>query len=249
MENVAELIASFVLPSNLPVGAKIMPVPKKPDSPLYAAGVRVCIGNDHYMGYFFCLYVGCRSRIEIKKSTSNAVYHLREKHGLTGARSLIIQKRKTAENNARDKRAKVLSLMDTARFYQLKYAIFTIASLAPLCWIELQEMRDVLCGIPDFPVTSSKVLKRLIVELYDASKTNIRNAMCRVKDSVYGSPIFHVSLDLWTSKSSKEKYVGIRVHYVDAVTTTDLICLLSSSLNRHTNFWFQLDYLMCCFFG
>ena len=37
----------------------------------------------------------------------------------------------------------------------------------------------------------------------------------QLKEQTKGLPLFHLNVDLWTSKANGQKFLGVRVYYVD----------------------------------
>ncbi len=187
---------------------------------MWAHGVRVVAIDNPTDGYFYCFVGKClasHSKIKIvKNNTSNAAYHLREAHNIVSSSSAEKMKRKQDLVESNSKAARILGEMAPLRFWGLKIAQFCICTLQPFAVVEDTSFRFFLSHITGAPATlSTKMLKRHIVEMYIATKQHTVQQLAAVKQAALGRACFHLNVDLWTSKINGNKYMGVRLYFVD----------------------------------
>ena len=64
------------------------------------------------------------------------------------------------------------------------------------------------------PKMHSERVKKIVLEMYLACTERIRNDFSRVNHSCALS-VYHINVDLWTSKTSNEKYFSLRLFFVN----------------------------------
>ena len=67
-----------------------------------------------------------------------------------------------------------------------------------------------LCALPEFPITglNNKQVKQIIVEIYSATKNAVMKDLASdIKNAPI--PLASLNVDLWTSKISTEKNLGL----------------------------------------
>jgi hypothetical protein len=208
-----------------PVGFSVFKPKRIDDSIAYSFGVRVVkvgIGEQAFKeGAFFCLASDkCaqdQRRFSVKKSLSVATTHLQHYHGIIGENTQHNMKRKGTQDLLSTKRSRELDAMEPSRFWLLTLVLCFVRLLLPFRAIEVPEMRAVLSGLHGFQTTSSKMVRRVIVEIYTAAKESTMLCLSHARDAAKGAiPIFHLNVDLWKSTSSHCKYIGVRIFFVDA---------------------------------
>jgi hypothetical protein len=108
-----------------------------------------------------------------------------------------------------------LELLGPERYHKLMYTIASLAMAWPFQWTEHPLMRRLLSAVPDWPTLHPRLLRHHIVEVYKATVVGTQTSLLDVKNSLRGLNPFHLNLDLWTSKVSKQKFLGARVFYVN----------------------------------
>lgn len=128
-----------------------------------------------------------------------------------------MKKKKEDEAESKTKRARVLQGMNAVRFWGLSIALLFIENMWPFSQLSGKMFRQVL--LEDKPERlhnmSGDTLRRHIIELYIATKLSTISALAEVKRIAGGLPAFHLNIDCWTSKFSGQKYLGIRIYFID----------------------------------
>ncbi len=216
-----------------PAGYSLVARPKRDqrsDSKLWSCGVRVVKNSADQAGpdgFFFCLVDSCFNehaadnpferghRIRVQKgNTANASLHLAQKHNVMSDSSLQRKRRKADDVAAASQASAVEASMASSRFWLLKIALLVIRQLLPFSFVETSDFREqTKCPV----LMSVKMLKRAILEIYIATKSQIVSALAKVKRECRSLPCFHLNVDLWTSKISGSKYLGVRLFFVDSL--------------------------------
>lgn len=215
--------ASAKLAFVVPAGYERLEEPRASHSPIWASGVRIAkLGElNTNQGAYFCMVGACLlvegahghgTKLQVKGSTSNLTTHLQLVHDISGARSDKLKRTKEDAVESKSKRSHVLTQMDPTRFWALTVALVFIRFLYPLSHVESEHIRVIYH--PDIKKQSAKMLKRSIVELYLATRAFTVSSLAKVKQSSF-LPMFHLNIDLWKSKSTAEKFLGIRLFFVD----------------------------------
>lgn len=92
---------------------------------------------------------------------------------------------------------------------------FIVANMLAFDLASRPEVRQFFAIVlPEFPATSLHIatVKHHLVELYAATKGVIHRLLGAVNPAA--GPILHLNFDLWTSKLSHEKCVGIRIFWM-----------------------------------
>ncbi|KAI9914438.1 hypothetical protein PsorP6_006988 [Peronosclerospora sorghi] len=124
-----------------------------------------------------------------RDATTAEVDHLRDVHGIVGGKSVAVAKKK-ADIDADDKEYKISKLYkkNPRRYWEIQWAA-------------------------NITMTNEKA-KQILVELYHSTRCRFKERIANVIGSS-AIPVIHLNLDLWTSKVSKEKYVGVRIYFMD----------------------------------
>ena len=208
------------------IGFKIIPPPPKlcsSSSPIWTSGVRVqSIANPADISWY-CLAGSCfcegkgKKMHAHEKSNSNLTDHLREKHGIVSQRSTCMKSKREQQAESKTKHARVLSSMAPERYHGLSISNLFVGMMIPFSYIEDPRFRATL--LADMPPAIQKMtpekLKRHILELYVTTKSFTMKLLADAKECTAGLPTFHLNVDLWTSKISGMKYLGIRLYFVD----------------------------------
>ena len=126
------------------------------------------------------------------------------------------KKRKRKQNETKEAVSKhqqaVVNAADLGRGMILLFIkVFMISHLLPFGLAEATDVRMFfeVCSHGLFPRTKlyAKMIKHHITEMYHATVSRFSR---RLKSAVVwaGGAILHANFDLWTSKTSKEKYIG-----------------------------------------
>ncbi|KAI9907993.1 hypothetical protein PsorP6_003312 [Peronosclerospora sorghi] len=142
-----------------------------------------------------------------RDATTAEFNHLRDVHGIVGGKSVAVAKKK-ADIDAADKESKISKLYkkNPRRYWEIQWVNLVVLNMLPLSLCEKDSAANIT-------MTNEKA-KQILVEQYHSTR-------CRFKErkaNVIGSssiPVIHLNLDLWTSKVSKEKYVGVRIYFID----------------------------------
>ena len=207
-------------------GFKIIAPPKRKthsSSPIWAYAVRFQCINNPLEQHWFCLCGQCFSDgkghklTSSDKSTTNLSTHLRALHNIVSSRSSGMKQKKVDGIDAKSKRAKILTSMAPERFHGLTIAISFVKLMMPFSHIMDPCFRSTY--LSDMPASVQKmtpdVLKRYILELYVTTKSFTITSLAEAKACAGGLRTFHLNIDLWTSKMSGMKYVGIRLYFVN----------------------------------
>ena len=66
-----------------------------------------------------------------------------------------------------------------------------------------------------WPSFSRETVKRVILEIYLTYVNGIKAEFQKVKEGMFGYPMFHLNIDLWKADLQQQKYLGIKVFYVN----------------------------------
>eukprot|EP00047_Mylnosiga_fluctuans_P021136 m.100911 g.100911 ORF g.100911 m.100911 type:complete len:634 (-) comp8767_c0_seq2:2005-3906(-) len=104
-----------------------------------------------------------------------------------------------------------------ARFWQLHMARLCIKQLLPLSFAEGDDFKFMLSRIsPALPSSlHSRAICISIFELYQATKETMRTEIAHAQKASKALPMFHLNVELWTSKITSNKYLAIRISYVN----------------------------------
>lgn len=213
-------LADFIVPSGY---FRVEPPDKKQKntSPIWTHGVRVDPSsgtlalNKDAAGRFYCLVGDCKAVIKVfGKVSSNATQHLLHSHKIeseaTAKRKIDTQQRGEEQAGAQKTRID----MDPSRYWSLATAKLFYTRTLPFSLVEDPSFRDI--AHPEAPRMSAKRLKRIMLEMYIAVRQSLCSALQDAKRAAGGRACFHLNVDLWTSKVSGEKYMGLRLFYIDA---------------------------------
>ena len=218
-------IAAAIIAFQPPPGFKIVRPPAKhsgSSSPIWAYGVRVQSLLNPNEQAWYCLCGVCftegkgRKLISSEKSTTNLSNHLRQLHKIVSSRSSGMKQKKVDEIDAKTKRAKMLTTMAPERYHGLTIAISFVRLMMPFSFILDTHFRSTY--LSDMPPLVQRmtpdILKRYVLELYLTTKSFTITLLADAKACAGGLRTFHLNIDLWTSKLSGMKYVGIRLYFV-----------------------------------
>ena len=173
--------------------------------------------------HWYCLCGTCyldgkgRKLVASEKTSTNLTNHLRALHSIISPRASGMKQKKETEVVAKTKRAKIMSSMAPERYHGLTIAILFVRLLMPFSHILDAGFRSTL--LADMPAGIQRmtpdIMKRYILELYLTTKSFTVTLLADAKACAGGLPAFHLNIDLWTSKFSGAKYVGIRLYFVD----------------------------------
>jgi hypothetical protein len=149
-------------------------------------------------------------------STTPATDHLRAKHGIGSVKTAKHnEKCRLQVENIAGNRSLSAFQDNPAIFMKLAWVkSHVVGKFVPFSFMEDEDIRTsyALFAAIDFPVQAlhRKAVKRLIVELYVATKHEFAKDLVDVaKSSVI--PTLSLNVDIWTSKTSGEKFLGVRV--------------------------------------
>ncbi|RLN38380.1 hypothetical protein BBJ28_00027223, partial [Nothophytophthora sp. Chile5] len=216
---VKEAIASY-LPR---LGRAKLPPTDKEKSFIYKWGVRL-VNNDNEDAApeWICMAdEGCRhAQTAIILScgkTSKAVTHLKEAHGLASERTQQeLERKRTREDDLQRLERSQLFRDDPGRVYVLLETLRIVNNNLPFAFGEFAEtlaIRDLAVKQEMRAAINANVVRHAVVELYTSTKRQVESelAACRIGSA----KCFSIVGDFWTSKSKKEKYLGLRIYMVD----------------------------------
>eukprot|EP00904_Undaria_pinnatifida_P006868 jgi/Undpi1/3310/HiC_scaffold_15.g06684.m1 len=153
----------------------------------------------------------CRTKGTVRKidsnSTSGATQHLLLQHEKKSPRTQVSRTPPPVDDDP-----------DRRRALKLEYVkALVIHAANPLGLLENKNVRHFFGMMsPNLGVEGlqSKSVKRLLVEIYAATTRPFAAAMLKAVRAAR-IPIVHVNVDIWASKSSGEKYIGLGVSYLD----------------------------------
>eukprot|EP00731_Ephydatia_muelleri_P024107 Em0016g378a len=175
-------------------------------------------------GYFFCMIGKCidlkgdwgqGKKLVIGASTSNAISHLREVHNIVGERSEKMMSKKQRVDEIVSKKKRSMETMEASRYWALTVAQTVVHMLWPFNVVEDESFRY-LVG-EKCPKMSTKMLKRLVLELYIAAKESTMANFIRLKEQTKGLPLFHLNVDLWTLVRDSGRSSDILLQWVKDV--------------------------------
>jgi hypothetical protein len=100
--------------------------------------------------------------------------------------------------------------MAPSRFQQLKVALFLIQTCQAFCVVEKLSFRDLMHK--DWIPCKTESIRSTIGEIFLVSASNVKKAIKSAID-VALLPPFHINADLWTTKVTGEKFLGVRVFW------------------------------------
>ncbi len=162
--------------------------------------------------FFKCQSCGLELALS-SNSSSNAIRHLQEAHGIVPVSEE--RRQRIQENNA----IKESTLEDLAeerevqrdRFCDLQRAVVTIETMQFLNYYENPSVR---LSHPGWNPISAKKITALLSEYYLSFQSHLINDVNRVRQS-NPLPSFHLMLDVWLEKHSKNDYLGVRISFVN----------------------------------
>ncbi|CAM9628292.1 unnamed protein product [Ectocarpus sp. 4 AP-2014] len=168
-----------------------------------------------------CRASGKRLKI-FSYQTSGATTHLKDAHGIGGATSAKSTKRKHDELMAKEETTPNVPAFyqdDPFRYYSLAYIkSFVIGAGIRISVVEDDYFRAFLSAFcaDTFEVDrlTTSAVKKLIIEMYAATTRASNSTMIKdVRRALI--PILYLDCDCWTSQISGQKYIGVRVCYMD----------------------------------
>ncbi|RLN50012.1 hypothetical protein BBJ28_00006329 [Nothophytophthora sp. Chile5] len=191
---VKKAIASY-LPR---LGRAKLPPRDKVKSLIYKWGVRLVNNDDKDAApQLICLAdEGCRqaqTAIALSSSkTSKAALHLKEAHGLASERTQL---------------EALYVLLETLRIVNYNLP-FTFDEFAETLAIRDLAIKQEMCA-----AINANVVRHAVVELYTLIKHQVESDLAA--SHIGNAKCFSIVGDFWTSKSKKEKYLGMRIYMMD----------------------------------
>eukprot|EP00968_Pinguiococcus_pyrenoidosus_P004324 scaffold291_cov223-Pinguiococcus_pyrenoidosus.AAC.1 len=159
--------------------------------------------------WWFCSL--CNFQCLVHEATSLALNHLQKNHNITSARNqqLLALQKEDDEGYA------VLKRVSTKRNTLVSFAYMLIENFLVFQLVQSRSFRRFACRINDWePRTTTERVRDVVIEVYHALFNTIKTRIAEAREAHSMSRWIHVSLDLWSSKVTKEKYVGIRIFYL-----------------------------------
>ena len=100
--------------------------------------------------------------------------------------------------------------MAPSRFLQLKVALFLIQTCQPFAVVDKSSFRDLMHK--DWIPCAPETIRSTIGEIFLVSASNVKQAIKSAIDIALLPP-FNINADLWTSKVTGEKFLGVRVFW------------------------------------
>lgn len=113
--------------------------------------------------------------------------------------------------------------MKPNRFHQLKAALFVIQTCQPFSVVETPTFRDIMHK--DWIPCKAESIRSTVGEIFLVAASTVRQG---IKSAIDMSllPPFHLNADLWTSKVTGEKFLGVRVFWkIGKVLKTALLAV------------------------
>ena len=96
------------------------------------------------------------------------------------------------------------------RFHQLQAALFVIQTCQPFAVVEKQAFRNLMHQ--DWIPCKAESIRSTVGEIFLVAASNVKQAIKSAIDMALLPPI-HLNADLWTSKVTGEKFLGVRVFW------------------------------------
>lgn len=176
---------------------------------------------DQYRWY--CLATGkCREQqfylsLGTSKSSSNAVKHLKG-HGIESERSKSMSASKIKHVAAiNEMKQSKLYYEDETRAFEFAYTIMAVRNLLPHCLVESSGFRFFaeIVAKPSLNLhMHAKMVNTRIVELYHSIKTLMIE---KIRTDCHDTklPMMHLLVDEWSCKQLKQRFIAIRVSYIN----------------------------------
>ena len=100
--------------------------------------------------------------------------------------------------------------MAPSRLQQLKVALFLIQTCQPFAVVEKSSFRDLMSK--DWIPCAAETIRSTIGEIFLVAASNVKEAFKSAIDIALLPP-FNINADLWTSKVTGEKFLGLRVFW------------------------------------
>lgn len=127
-----------------------------------------------------------------------------------------MKKRKVEAEEEISRQDGIRQSMDASRFWALTFTLLLIGRSEPFNIVEDPRMRYFFSHIPGFPKQLSvEAVRRHVIELYLSIKKSMVTTIDHMKSLHPNIPFFHLNVDLWTCVATKDKYLGVRVYFVD----------------------------------
>jgi len=108
--------------------------------------------------------------------------------------------------------------MDAKRYHHINVVKLIVKKMLPFHFAETAEFRLFVKMLDQKEVYKvhlhSKTVKKIIFELYSSTTTIIKKGVSQISKGTTLPPL-DLNLDLWKFRTSHEKYVGIRVFFVN----------------------------------
>ncbi|CAB1117218.1 unnamed protein product [Ectocarpus sp. CCAP 1310/34] len=165
-----------------------------------------------------------RKRLKIfSDATTGATSHLKDKHGIVGAASAKTAKRKRDQSASKEVTLEsAVYKDDPSRYNCLQFTkAFIIHAGCAFSLADHDRVRRCLATMcPDhldvaaINARGATCIKKMIVEMYAATTRAFNSELVKdVRRALI--PILYLNCDLWTSRVSGEKYIGVRVCYMN----------------------------------
>ena len=195
-------------------------------SVLYHYGVSVHKHDDPGVQKWFCLAENCCR--EDAKDMSKWYSH---KNHTNAGRSHLVKKHKVGsektklEDERKDSRNEVYAYLTQSNLYTTKperfcllmFTLYIVLNCIPFnnCIKPISRMFFALVCVPAMPecVSVKRVIHHL-VELYAFLQNLSRKRFKKLKESSW-IPLYNLNIDMWTSKKTGRKFLGVRIFYVN----------------------------------
>lgn len=160
-------------------------------------------------------HTGCSYHKDFTRGKPNTAIndHIHNKHGVgRGVAGRGAGEHANQEKNKRQKKS--ASLLGKARSMFLAVVYYLIDCLLPHTTVGKASFRAV--SHPDWTPCGARKARAGIGEMFLWSVGKIRQKVKAIKASCPALPMFHINLDLWTSKISNDKFMGVRIFAVES---------------------------------
>ena len=153
-----------------------------------------------------------------KMQISNCTRHLRVVHGISSARSQAMSANKERRAGAVNdiKSSEIFSSNKTLAL-EFSYALVVVGSMVPHRLVETEDMRlflDVACVAEMNKELHSTLVNQRIIEIYHSLKQQMKKRLKKDLESAT-IPLLHLLFDEWWCKQLCQRFIAVRVRYVD----------------------------------
>lgn len=190
---------------------------KTSPSPIYQHGKIFKLSDGTIQ--FSCTHTGCTYKCilsgnESSFSSSNAMRHLTPAHKVISPNTERLKQAIAENNNIKDGTIESFAAerqVTPSRYCDLQRALVTIEKMQYLNYYESQNVRGSQIGWE--PICATTMIC-LLLEYFHAFQLELIEVIEHTKNS-YSLSTFHLMMDVWMEKQSKDDYFGVRLTFID----------------------------------